>query len=171
MDTLTLKIEKRKLTDLKPAEYNPRQASKDQQEKLQDSLKKFGCVEPIIVNENPDRFNIIVGGHFRVRELIKLGQKEVDCVIVNLSLEEEKELNIRLNANTGDWDIDILANNFDVEELEDWGLEIKGFEDINIDNDDEEDLENCNVKKELLKCPACGHINEKKAFVNYEDTK
>ena len=119
-----MKIEKRLIKDLKPAEYNPRLSTKKQEEHLASSLKKFGVVEPIIVNENEDRNNIIVGGHFRVRELKKLGYKEVDCVLVNLSIQDEKELNIRLNANTGEWDFDILANQFNDFELTEWGLEV-----------------------------------------------
>ena len=102
-----MKIEKKKLTELKPAPYNPRQSTEKQEKHLKESLEKFGVVEPIIFNQ---RTGYIVGGHFRVRELKKLGYKEVECVIVDLSEEDEKELNIRLNANTGEWDWDMLAN-------------------------------------------------------------
>ena len=130
-----MKIEKRLIKDLKPAEYNPRQSTQKQETKLKESLEKFGVVEPIIVNENEERKNIIVGGHFRVRELKKLGYKEVDCVLVNLSVEDEKELNIRLNANTGEWDFDILANQFNDFELVEWGLEIPQ---VNLDEDEKE---------------------------------
>lgn len=120
-------IKKLKIAELKPAEYNPRQSSKEQEAHLKASLTKFGVVEPIIVNTNPDRNNIIIGGHFRVRELKKMGEKEVDCVLLNLSLEDEKELNIRLNSNTGGWDFDTLANNFDLEDLTTWGLDVAEF--------------------------------------------
>jgi DNA modification methylase len=121
-------IKKLKIADLKPAEYNPRQSTKEQEAHLKASLTKFGVVEPIIVNTNPDRNNIIIGGHFRVRELKKMGEKEVDCVLLNLSLEDEKELNIRLNSNTGGWDFDALANNFDLEDLTTWGLDVAEFD-------------------------------------------
>ena len=117
-----MKIETRKLKDLIPSEYNPRKATKQQEKALSESLQKYGCVEPIIVNEHPDRYNIIIGGHFRVRELLKLKVEEVECVIVNLDLEAEKELNIRLNSNTGDWDFDLLLANFNTDELESWGF-------------------------------------------------
>lgn len=160
-----MKIEKLKIKDLKPAEYNPRQATKQQEEHLKKSLEKFGVVEPVVVNHNKDRFNIIVGGHFRTRELKKLGHKEVDCVIVDLPLEEEKELNIRLNANTGDFDIDLLANNFELEDLKDWGLDLpeldievgepeetEGDESKIQDNDSNKFLIECNVedKEEII---------------------
>lgn len=118
-------IETKKLSDLKPAPYNPRCSTKKQEKHLQESLSKFGVVEPIIFNKQT---GYIVGGHFRVRELKKLGYKEVECVIVDLNEADEKELNIRLNANTGEWDWDALANEWDVEELAEWGLDIPNFE-------------------------------------------
>jgi ParB-like chromosome segregation protein Spo0J len=122
-------IETKKIHDLNPAPYNPRQSTKNQEKHLKDSLEKFGIVEPIIFNK---RSGYIVGGHFRVRELKKLGYKEVECVIVDLNEEDEKELNIRLNANTGEWDWDLLANEWDTDLLEEWGL------DLNIDAEQEE---------------------------------
>jgi len=113
-------IKKMKIKDLNPAPYNPRTSTQKQEDNLKASLEKFGVVEPIIYNKQTGN---IVGGHFRVRELKKLGHKEVDCVIVDLNVEDEKELNIRLNANTGAWDWDELANNWDAKDLEDWGLD------------------------------------------------
>jgi DNA modification methylase len=118
-------IEKKKLSELTPAPYNPRQSTAKQEKHLKASLEKFGVVEPIIFNKQT---GYIVGGHFRVRELKKLGYKEIECVIVDLSEEDEKELNIRLNANTGEWDWDMLANEWDAVELEEWGLEVPNFE-------------------------------------------
>jgi ParB-like chromosome segregation protein Spo0J len=120
-------IEKKKLSELTPAPYNPRQSTAKQEKHLKASLEKFGVVEPIIFNKQT---GYIVGGHFRVRELKKLGYKEIECVIVDLSEEDEKELNIRLNANTGEWDWDMLANEWDAVELEEWGMEVP-----NIDNE------------------------------------
>ena len=118
-------IEKKQIADLIPAPYNPRQSTAKQEKHLKESLEKFGMVEPIIFNKQT---GYIVGGHFRVRELKKLGIKEIECVIVDLNEADEKELNIRLNANTGSWDWDTLANDWDVVDLEAWGLEIPQFE-------------------------------------------
>jgi len=123
-----MKIEIKKLKDLNPAPYNPRQSTEREEKNLKASLEKFGVVEPIIFN---NRTGFIVGGHFRVRELKKLGYKEIECVIVDLSLEDERELNIRLNANTGQWDEEELKTNWDVKLLDDWGLDI----DFTDDND------------------------------------
>lgn len=123
-------IEKKKISDLKPAPYNPRKSNEKQEANLKKSLEKFGVVEPIVFNK---RTGHIVGGHFRIRELKKLGYKEVDCVIVDLNEDDEKELNIRLNANTGEWNWEILQADWDAEQLEDWGLDIPNFE---IDEED-----------------------------------
>ena len=118
-------IEKKQIADLIPAPYNPRQSTAKQEKHLKESLMKFGLVEPIIFNKQT---GYIVGGHFRVRELKKLGIKEIECVIVDLNEADEKELNIRLNANTGSWDWDTLANDWDVVDLEAWGLDIPNFD-------------------------------------------
>lgn len=124
-------IEKKKLFELKPAPYNPRQSTKKQEDQLKQSLEKFGMVEPIIFNK---RSGYIVGGHFRVRELRKLGYKEIECVIVDLDEQDERELNVRLNANTGEFDWDILANEFDANDLNDWGLDVPVFDDFDEEN-------------------------------------
>lgn len=117
-----MKIVKKKIKDLKPAEYNPRELTKKQYEDLKNSLTEFGVVEPVLVNINPDRLNIVVGGHQRLRIWSEMGNEEIPCAIVNLPLEKEKELNIRLNKNGGQWDWDLLANNFDEADLIDWGF-------------------------------------------------
>ena len=132
------------------AEYNPRQLTEDQYKQLKDSITRFGLVDPIIVNQHKDRSNIIVGGHQRVKVAKKMGIEDVPCVFVNLNYDKERELNVRLNKNTGGWDYDILADMFDLDELIDWGFkeeELVGFDaDIEVEgkiDDDEipEDVE------------------------------
>jgi len=113
-----MKIEKVKIAELNPAEYNPRRMTNKQYEDLKNSLEKFGLVDPIIINSD----NTVVGGHQRLRIMRELGAEFVPVVRVNLSKEDEKELNIRLNKNTGEFDLDVLANNFEVDELKDWGF-------------------------------------------------
>ncbi len=147
-----MEIQKLKLSNLKPAEYNPRQSTKAQEKQLKSSLKKFGIVEPIIVNQNKDRKNIVVGGHFRLRELKKLGYKEVDCVLVDLSLQDEKELNVRLNKNTGEWDRDILANQFEIQELTNWGFEEIELGIQEIETPKEITQEENRVKQIIIEC-------------------
>jgi len=104
------------------AEYNPRELTKDQHQDLKDSITRFGFVDPLIVNTHKERKNILVGGHQRLKIAKELGYKDVPCVEVDLTPDKEKELNVRLNKNTGQWDWDALANHFDVGELIDWGF-------------------------------------------------
>ena len=111
-----------KTNELVEAEYNPRQLSEKQHEDLKKSIEKFGFIDPIIVNINPKRKNYVVGGHQRLKIAKLLNITEVPCVQLNLSMSQEKELNIRLNKNSGAWDWDKLANEFDVDDLLDWGF-------------------------------------------------
>jgi len=135
-----MKIEKIKISELNPAEYNPRKMTNKQYEDLKESLEKFGLVDPIIINSD----NTVVGGHQRLRIMRELGAELVPAVRVNLSKEDERELNIRLNKNTGEFDLDVLANNFEIDELKDWG-----FKDIelgfNIDKIVEGNTENDHI--------------------------
>jgi len=94
---------------LKPAEYNPRKISKEALEQLKESLNRFDLVDPIIVNGAPKRKNVVIGGHMRLRAAKELGHKTVPVVYVNIpKLDKEKELNLRLNRNTGEWDTEKL---------------------------------------------------------------
>jgi hypothetical protein len=139
-------IEIKKISELTPAPYNPRESTEKQESQLKQSLKKFGVVEPIIYNKQT---GYIVGGHFRVRELQKLGYTEIECVIVDLSEEDEKELNIRLNANTGQWDWDALANDWDPGDLNQWGLDVPNIDDI-TETKDIPDVGEVEFSEELL---------------------
>ena len=113
-----MKLEKIKINKLKPATYNPRQISTKQYNDLKDSVVKFGLVDPIILNKD---FTVI-GGHQRIKVCKELKYKDIDCVILDLTKQEERELNIRLNKSGGEFDMDILANEFEIEELKDWGF-------------------------------------------------
>lgn len=104
-----IKIVYKKISDLKPAEYNPRKIGTRERMELTKSLKNFDMVVPIVVNVNPKRNNIIVGGHQRVVVAKDLGHKEMPCVEVNLPLDKEKELNLRLNKNGGEFDPNLLS--------------------------------------------------------------
>ena len=132
-----MKIESKLVNDLNPASYNPRQISSKQYKDLKESIKKFGLVDPIIVNKD----NTVIGGHQRLKICKDLKYVDVDCVMLDLSKEEERELNIRLNKNTGDFDMDILANEFDIEELTDWGFKHIDL-DVNIDKIEEDKDDN-----------------------------
>ena len=127
--------EKRKVEDLKPAEYNPRQATEKEVKDLTASLDRFDLADPIIINKD----NTVIGGHFRLRILKQKGVTEVDVRMPEeqLTKEQERELNIRLNKNNGEWNFDLLAN-FEIDDLLEWGFDEK---DLQIEKDDLENTE------------------------------
>ena len=146
------KIIQREINSLIFAEYNPRQLTKDQYQNLKDSISRFGLVDPIIVNSNKDRKNIIVGCHQRVKVAKDMDIEFVPVLEVDLTYERERELNIRLNKNTAEWDMYNLANFFDMDELQDWG-----FDDIDLKIDDVklDDEEEKFKKDQAIECPKC----------------
>lgn len=99
--------ERRLLTNIHPADYNPRKALKPSDpefKNIERSLREFGYVDPIIIN----RDGTIIGGHQRATVLKALGQKEADVIILDLSKPDEKALNIALNKIGGQWDMEKL---------------------------------------------------------------
>ena len=113
-----MNIELIEINKLKPATYNPRQISTKQYNDLKKSIQKFDLVDPIIVNKDMT----VIGGHQRLKICKELKYKDVDCVVLDLIKEQERELNVRLNKSGGEFDVDILANEFDIDELTDWGF-------------------------------------------------
>jgi hypothetical protein len=134
-----MEIVERNISELIEAEYNPRQISEKQFEQLKDSLKRFGFVDPVLVNMHPDRTNIIIGGHMRTKAAKDLGYTEVPCVELNLTYDQEKELNIRLNKNGGSFDMDALANYFEASELIEYGFEAYEFGGVDVSEEDMSD--------------------------------
>lgn len=141
-----MQIEKVNITLLKPALYNPRVMSAKQEADLTASIKQFGMVDPIIVNANKERKNIVIGGHQRLKIARKLGYKEVPVIYLNLSEEKEKILNLRLNKNTGSWNFELLKNfeigtlldvGFDTEEIGMVWNDVLEIEDDEFDEDKE----------------------------------
>jgi len=120
---------------------NPRSLSEKEFKQLKTSLDKFGMIDKPIVNA--DSANTIIGGHQRKHVMEATGVKECECWIPDreLSEKEVEELNIRLNKNTGSWDFDTLANEFQLDDLLDWGFD-KGELDLDLWADDApEDVE------------------------------
>ena len=128
-----MEIKELPLKELKPAAYNPRKKLKKgdkEYEKIKQSLLKFGYVDPIIVNEDLT----VIGGHQRLTVLKDLDYETAKCVIVKLSKEDEKALNIALNKITGQWDDALLADLLlDLQES-DFNLDLTGFEPPEIDD-------------------------------------
>lgn len=115
---------------LRPSEYNPRQWSKDAIAQLKRSVRKFGLVDPLLVNAAPGRDGVVIGGHFRLAVARELGIGRVPVVRVSIpDIEREKELNIRLNKNTGEFDWDLLAG-FGESFLADIGFTSEELDDV-----------------------------------------
>jgi len=115
-------LKKIKVNELKEYSKNPRQLTKKGLEHLENSIKKFGVAEPLVINTD----NTICGGHGRKKILQRLNISEVDCYVPEQQLTDKQfqELNIRLNKNVaGEFDFDILANEFETEDLIDWGFD------------------------------------------------
>ncbi len=144
-----LKIQSIAIGKLKPALYNPRKWSEEAIEQLTESIRGFGMVDPILVNGAEGRKNIVIGGHFRLRVAKDLGYKMVPVVYLDIPDEaKEKELNLRLNRNLGDWDYKLLAE-FDQTVLSDIGFSSEELDDIfDLDPDTDEQF---NLQKELEK--------------------
>lgn len=110
----------RKISELKPHPRNPRVLSEHDAEHLQKSLDKFGMIDkPIITKDNR-----IIGGHQRISLLKKKKIKEVECWMPDQEISDKDidELCIRLNRNLGEWDYDILANQWDENEILSYGF-------------------------------------------------
>ncbi len=96
------------ISELKPAEYNPRKKLKKgdkEYKKIQDSIEEFGFADPLVVNSDMT----IIGGHQRLTVAQDLGYTEVPCAVVDIDKVREKALNIALNKITGAWDDDLLV--------------------------------------------------------------
>ena len=150
---ITWKTVRRKLSELKPYEKNPRDLTEQGLKDLDKSISKFGLAEPIVINTD----NVICGGHGRYVTLKQQGVKECDCYMPSrkLSPKEFEELNIRLNKNqAGVFNFDILANEFEMDDLIEWGfdkIELGMFEPTTIDEQSKLD------EKKKIKCPNCGN--------------
>ena len=102
---------------------NPRIIKDDNFKKLVQSIKDFPemlDIRPIVVNKE----GIILGGNMRYKACLDAGIKEPPYVVVDLTEEQQKEFLIKDNVSGGDWDWDVLASEWNAEELKEWGLEV-----------------------------------------------
>ncbi|GAB7231268.1 site-specific DNA-methyltransferase [Facklamia hominis] len=160
-----MQVKKKKLTDLIPADYNPRkdlQPGDAEYEKLKRSIETFGYVEPIIWNKQTGR---IVGGHQRLKVMQDLGYQEIECVIIDIDESKEKALNVALNKISGSWDEDKLMSLITDLEGSDFDVSLTGFDIAELDElfkdsltDGIEDY-NFDVKEELKK-PAMSKLGD-----------
>lgn len=129
-----MQIEKLKIEQLIPSDYNPRKDLKPgdaEYDKLKRSIEQFGYVEPAIWNKVTGR---VVGGHQRLKVLIDMGITEVECVVVELPETKEKALNVALNKISGDWDKDKLALLIADLQGSDFDVSLTGFDPSELDD-------------------------------------
>jgi hypothetical protein len=121
-----MQSKKVKITEVKANPNNPRQIKDDKFAKLVQSIKDFPEmleIRPIVVNKDM----VVLGGNMRFKACKEAGLKEVPIIVAeNLTDEQQKEFIIKDNVSGGEWDWDMLANDWDVQQLEDWGVDIPG---------------------------------------------
>ena len=124
---------KTKISDVKLNPNNPRLIKDDNFKKLVQSIKDFPemlDIRPIVVNSDM----VILGGNMRFKACKEAGLKEVPIIVAdNLNEQQQRDFLIKDNVSGGEWDFEMLSNEWDVEKLEDWGLEVGGFD---LDSDE-----------------------------------
>ena len=121
-----LNMEERPLSDLHPAEYNPRVALAPEDEeykRIKRSIETYGYVDPIIINSD----GTIIGGHQRYNVLLDLGYDTAHVVIVDLDKNAEKALNVALNKISGEWDDEKLCDLLQDLDLSGYDFSLTGF--------------------------------------------
>ena len=159
---------KRKLSELQEAEYNPNEMNSRELTFLQNSIKKFGYIAPIIVNKRTGR---IVGGHQRKKVLEQLGYDEIDVIEIDVPEEVEKQLNIALNNIKGHFNEfklgELLEEISKNDSFDSWAV---GFTPAELDKllkelnteldellqDDNSQNEDTEERKTKHVCPKCG---------------
>lgn len=133
-----MNAKKVKISEVKINPNNPRLIKDDKFKKLVKSIEEFPQmleIRPIVVNKDM----IVLGGNMRLKACQEAGLKEVPIIIAdNLTEEQQREFLIKDNVSGGEWDWDILANEWDSELLEEWGLDVKFSPDTPEEEEPEE---------------------------------
>ena len=163
-----------KLSEIKLNPNNPRLIKDDKFKKLVKSIKEFPQmlkIRPIVVNSDM----VILGGNMRYKACKEAGLKEVSIIIAdNLTEDQQREFLIKDNTSGGEWDWEVLSNEWDSEQLEDWGLDVPSFAtdvDYSILDDEDvseqlEDMQN-GVKKAIQIEFEAEHYEEAYALVKF----
>lgn len=142
-----------KISEPKPNEQNPRYINKANFKKLVNSLKEFPKmleVRPLVVDENM----IVLGGNMRLKALTEAGFKEVIVhQILDWSEDEKNQFIIKDNSSFGSWDWEILANEWNMQKIVDWGVDLPK-EMFAEDDDPIQQNAQDEIPKEI--CPTCG---------------
>ena len=124
-----MQVKKVKISEVKTNPKNPRLIKDNKFKKLVKSIQEFPQMlelRPIVVDEN----NIVLGGNMRLKACLEVGVKEIFIVQAeNLTEQQKDEFIVKDNVGFGEWDWDILANEWDTDKLTDWGLDLPVFMD------------------------------------------
>ena len=153
-----MQSQKVKISEVKINPNNPRLIKDDKFAKLVQSVKDFPEmleIRPIVVNADM----VVLGGNMRLKACKEAGLKEVPIIVAdNLTEEQQREFLIKDNVSGGEWDWELLANEWDSEELTEWGLDIpnwsKGMDENNMQDDDvdiEEEFDPIGSASDLMK--------------------
>ena len=126
------------IKEIKPNPNNPRLIKDHKFKQLVKSIQDFPQMlelRPIVIDEN----NMVLGGNMRLKACIEAGLTDVPVIHANnLSEEKKKEFIVKDNVGYGEWDWDDLANNWDAQELTDWGLDIPNFDVNNLEAEEDD---------------------------------
>lgn len=146
-----------KIQEVKLNSNNPRLIKDDKFKKLVQSIKDFPemlNIRPIVVNKDM----IILGGNMRYKACKEAGLKEIPIIITDLSEEKQREFLIKDNTSGGEWDWEVLANEWNAEQLGEWGLDIPSFE-VEPDNEgnfDDTGISDKNQYGVIVVCESAG---------------
>lgn len=136
-----MKTETVKITEVKNNPNNPRVIKDDKFTKLVNSIKEFPKmleIRPIVVNDDM----IVLGGNMRLKACKEAGLKEVPIIKASdLTEDEQRQFIIKDNVSGGEWDWEMLANEWDAEQLEEWGLDVPDFEADEVLEAEEDDFD------------------------------
>ena len=143
-------IEQVSIKDIVPNPENPRIIRDENFKKLVRSIREFPQmldIRPIVVNENM----VTLGGNMRLKACIEAGLKKVPVIKVSLTEEQQKEFIIKDNLGYGEWDWEMLANEWDMDELKEWGLTVdKWGDDAEEELEEEDEGDDRQVKKQIV---------------------
>ena len=126
--------------ELKPNPNNPRIIKDDKFKKLVQSIKdlpEMADVRPVVVNTDM----VVLGGNMRLKAMKEAGWKEVPIEVVDWDEDKQRQFIIKDNVSGGEWDWDMLANEWDADELNEWGLDLPEFEQVQELEAEEDDYE------------------------------
>jgi ParB-like chromosome segregation protein Spo0J len=133
-----MKAKSVKLSEIKVNPNNPRLIKDDKFAKLVQSIKDLPqmlAIRPIVVNSDM----VVLGGNMRLKACKEAGLKEVPIIIAdNLTEEQQREFLIKDNVSGGEWDWSMIANEWDADQLEEWGLDVPQFATQDYSNKNEE---------------------------------